>query len=150
MWAGGESEADPQVDDRVDVAVEVLLEREVVDDLIDDVERPHIVEGAANEVTSEPAVRSDASRADAASPEPAVEAEVGAAPAPKARITIRGADRVRLLGVGAPRAPGEVPPGTYEVEATFGDRVVPGAGRVTVRAGQQVELSCDADFGVCE
>ncbi len=65
-------------------------------------------------------------------------------------VVVRGADSVRLLGQNGPRRPGAVPVGTYEVEATFGERVVSGAGRVVVEAGAHIELRCDADFGVCE
>ena len=148
-WTGAEPEDDTRVDDRVSASMDVLLEPEVVDEPVA-VERAPIVEDFPAEAAPEPVVRSAPRSLEAASPAAPAEAEVSTALAPTARITVRGADRVRLLGVGGPRSPGEVPPGTYEVEATFGDRVVPGAGRVTVRAGQRVELSCDADFGVCE
>lgn len=73
-----------------------------------------------------------------------------------ARIRFAGADRVVLIREPsgerlALRAGGarEVPAGHYRMEARFGEQAIP-VGRITVMAGVDIRLSCDADFLTCE
>lgn len=71
------------------------------------------------------------------------------APAPRtATWSAQGADRVELVGDAGTFAPGPVPPGTYVIRATFGEKSA-SAGSVTLGAGDRVSLTCDADFREC-
>jgi hypothetical protein len=64
-------------------------------------------------------------------------------------VTVSGeASRVELVGAAGTFAPGEVPPGTYEVRAAFGDELVP-AGQITVEDGGTVSLTCSSMFLQC-
>jgi hypothetical protein len=85
----------------------------------------------------------------AVEPEPVVEPEPEpAGPAP-AVVRQTGADRVVLIGGAGRFPPGEVPPGRYSVEATFGDSTV-NALQVNLSPGEQVTIACDAAFKMCK
>ncbi|MEZ4240780.1 MAG: hypothetical protein R3F59_32425 [Myxococcota bacterium] len=73
------------------------------------------------------------------------------APAATGSVAATGsADAVWLERDGARIELGDVPPGTYGVIAGFKGQAPAPAGRVTVRAGQAVTLSCSADFQMCQ
>jgi hypothetical protein len=57
---------------------------------------------------------------------------------------------VQLIGEdGRARRPGPVPPGRYDVKATFGGVELRAAGRVTVADGEQVRLQCNEALSAC-
>ena len=68
-----------------------------------------------------------------------------------ARVRVEGdVGKVELLGAeGEFQPPGEVPAGRYLVLATWSDNRPFVAGRLTVEAGQDVTLRCDASFAIC-
>lgn len=61
---------------------------------------------------------------------------------------IGDAESVRLESGGGTFVPGEVPPGTYTVMATFGDSEI-SAAALTLQAGESVVLSCRSLLQVC-
>jgi len=65
-----------------------------------------------------------------------------------ATVTYSGADSIRLTGNRGTFPPGQVPPGRYTVEATFGSTKV-NAATLNLRAGETWELRCDRDFTMC-
>jgi serine/threonine protein kinase len=71
-------------------------------------------------------------------------------PAPGVVAVTGDASAVWLVGAdGQRRAPGEVPPGSYAVMATFPDKGEISTGSVTVASGQRVELECHGLFWRC-
>jgi hypothetical protein len=75
-------------------------------------------------------------------------AQPAATPVP-GRLSVTGdASRVVFSAAGASFGPGEVPAGSYSVEADFGAGMVP-AGKVTVGEGAAVTLRCVASFKRC-
>ena len=71
-------------------------------------------------------------------------------PAASGRVVVTGdASSVRLVGGGTSYPPGAVPPGVYEVKASFGGGALTSAGRVTVPDGGVVTLSCRAGLKRC-
>ncbi len=88
---------------------------------------------------------------------PAAAPQAPAPPAPRAvpvasgSVSVSGdADSILLVGAGGRFPPGEVPAGTYSVEAAFGGGALAPAGKVTVTAGQSVTIKCVADFARCK
>lgn len=74
---------------------------------------------------------------------PSVDVDVGT-------VIVEGdATSVVLVRDGLRQPPGEVPPGEYQVRATFPGREEIPAGRVRVGAGEQVHLKCAAGFERC-
>jgi eukaryotic-like serine/threonine-protein kinase len=74
------------------------------------------------------------------------------APAETAAVAASGeADEVWLEAADGRRVDlGDVPAGTYRVMAGFKGQAPASAGRVTVRAGEAVTLSCSAAFQICQ
>jgi hypothetical protein len=76
---------------------------------------------------------------------------VPAPPAPvTGRVIVEGATSVQLVGPSATYPAGRVPPGTYTIQAVFGEDAPVNAGTVTVEAGDTVSLSCNARFKRCK
>lgn len=69
-----------------------------------------------------------------------------------AMVSVRGdASSVQLQSAnGARFSPGEVPPGTYTVLATFADDGPKPAGKLILGDGDRVTLSCNANFAACK
>ena len=67
---------------------------------------------------------------------------------PMATVTYVGADAIRLVGRRGTFPAGQVPPGRYTVEATFGS-VTLKAATLVVRPGETWDLRCDPDFTIC-
>ncbi len=66
-------------------------------------------------------------------------------------VSVSGdADEVWLEGPTGRVGLGAVPAGDYKIKARFRGEAAISAGRVTVRAGQAVTLSCSADFQLCK
>jgi hypothetical protein len=68
-------------------------------------------------------------------------------------VTVGGsASRVSLVGGvnGREAVPGQVPPGTYTVEADFPDQAGVVAGKLTLAPGGAARIECDAFFGQCK
>lgn len=73
------------------------------------------------------------------------------APALTGTVQLTGdADSVLLVGNGGRFPPGEVPPGTYSIEASFAGGLLAPAGKVTVAAGQTLTIKCLSDFARCK
>jgi serine/threonine protein kinase len=81
-----------------------------------------------------------------------------AAPAPRAKApataTVRvavdeGTRGVQLLRDGKAYPVGSVPPGTYTIEATFGEKAPVSTGTLTVEAGKSYLVRCDSLFVKC-
>jgi cytoskeletal protein RodZ len=88
-----------------------------------------------------------------AEPKPAAPtARPTARPAPKpARITVKGdASELFLLGSAGRFSPGELPAGSYTVQARFEGRGLVEAGQVELSPGAQVTLTCDSGFALCK
>jgi len=87
---------------------------------------------------------------------PAVVPEPEPAPAPPrartAEVAVDGPVERVVLVAGETRhpVPGDVPPGTYNIEATFPGRPPAPAGQVTVHEGEAVTLECKAGFFLCQ
>ncbi|MFZ5477214.1 MAG: hypothetical protein ACOZNI_10620, partial [Myxococcota bacterium] len=85
----------------------------------------------------------------ASAPDPVPAPRRKAAPAPVARVLADGDVTVRLVSSAGTFPPGEVPPGRYRAEVTFG-----GGGAVTIAdvvatRGKTTRLTCDARFQMC-
>ncbi len=116
------------------------------------VPEPEPVAEPAPVPTPEP-VTKPAARAQAAPKPPAPaesEPEPTSEPAGPAPAIVRqsGADVLALVSASGRFPPGEVPPGRYTVEATFGDATVT-ALQIHLSAGEQVTITCDASFKMC-
>lgn len=76
----------------------------------------------------------------------------GAAPAAdRGRVVVSGdAEKVELVGGGRRWTAGEVPAGTYTLEATFPGRGAVQGGRVTVTAGATTRVVCKRTFARCD
>jgi 3-oxoacyl-ACP reductase-like protein len=90
----------------------------------------------------------------AAVPAPApvapVAVEARAEPAAPASFRAGGdATGVVLVANGKRYSPGEVPPGTYTIEASFGGQAPTAAGSITLAAGQSVTIQCNGAFMKC-
>ena len=60
------------------------------------------------------------------------------------------AKTVRFRGSGGQTAaPGELPPGSYIIEAAFDDGPAMHAGNLDIKAGQTVRLRCSSDTLMC-
>lgn len=82
----------------------------------------------------------------------AVAPAVAVAPTATQTGTVRvtgDARQVSLVSGDARHSPGSVPPGSYTIEATFGESPPVVAGRVQVVAGATVTLACNAVFTRC-
>ncbi len=102
-----------------------------------------LLESVEVEPAEPPPRKTPRPRAAKATPVPAPLPETG-------RVSVTGdASRVVLLDGGERHAVGPVSPGTYGIEATFGDGEPVGAGSVTVLADEHVTLVCDAVFFRC-
>jgi len=86
--------------------------------------------------------------AEVPEPEPVAEERPAPRRRPVAMVTYSGADAIRLVGQRRTYPAGEVPPGRYTVEATFGSLKV-NAATLSLRAGETWELRCDRDFTIC-
>ncbi len=76
---------------------------------------------------------------------------VAAAPVGRGTIHVTGdADKVSLVGAAGRFSPGDVPAGTYAVEAAFGGGALAPAGKVTVEGGGSVTIKCVSDFAKCK
>lgn len=74
-----------------------------------------------------------------------------AAEAQTGMVTVSGdATSVTLSMAGRSLAPGALPPGTYTIQADFPGRGQVDAGRVTVVAGGNHRLACQARFALCK
>ncbi|MFH1466478.1 MAG: hypothetical protein ABIO70_18990, partial [Pseudomonadota bacterium] len=66
------------------------------------------------------------------------------------QVAVTGDAEVVVLVSAAGRfPPGEIPAGSYTVEARFPGRGQVQAGRVQVAAGASVKLNCDSGFALC-
>ncbi|MEY3212130.1 MAG: hypothetical protein RIT28_2611 [Pseudomonadota bacterium] len=80
---------------------------------------------------------------------PPVPAESSAAKKRTGRVIVEGdASSVRFLGGGKAFPPGDLPPGQYSIEATWGSQSYP-AGTVTVRLGATVRVRCKERQYLC-
>lgn len=66
-----------------------------------------------------------------------------------AEITVLGDTPVRLVGRAGTYSPGQVPPGSYRIEADFGDGWMP-AGSLEVKPDQRIDLGCSAAITSCQ
>ena len=58
--------------------------------------------------------------------------------------------RVQLVCAGAALTlPGDAPPGSYSIYATFADQVTMESGRMVVEAGQQYQVRCKSSLLLC-
>ena len=57
--------------------------------------------------------------------------------------------RVHLRSATGVYEPGEVPPGSYTIVASFEGRGVSDAGQVTVESGETATLVCNSIFAMC-
>lgn len=106
------------------------------------------VEPVPSVAISVPAARKTEKKVEPPPPQPQP-APVAATPS-TGRVVVRGdAEEVRLVSGATRLPPGDVPPGSYTVEARFPGRSLATAGRVTIAAGQTVTLTCDQSFAVC-
>lgn len=102
-----------------------------------------------------PAAASPASAPDPVEPDPVERDPPAPAPAPAtsgatARVLLAGgATAVRLSGRKGDFDAGAVPPGTYAIEADFGDGAWKNAGTVRVSDGEAAQLVCRKSLGRC-
>ncbi len=102
----------------------------------------------ASAVPSPPTTAPASAAAASPTPQPA--------PAPAraqepATVTIQGdAQEVYLIGNGRRYGAGQVPAGSYLVEARFEGRGLVEAGRAEIEAGGKVTLTCDSGFALCK
>ncbi len=82
------------------------------------------------------------------SPEPS-ERSVTALPEPGMIVFEGDAVSVQLRSATGVYAPGEVPPGTYTIVASFEGRGASDAGQVTVESGETATLVCNSTFAMC-
>ncbi len=81
---------------------------------------------------------------------PAVEPEAKPRSAPAATVSVTGdATKVEFVGAAGTFPAGKVPPGSYEIRATFAGQVA-SAGSVKVRKGQSVNLACSSFMMLCK
>lgn len=60
------------------------------------------------------------------------------------------ADSVVLVGAGGRYSAGELPPGSYSIEASFAGGAMAPAGKATIASGQAVTIKCMSDFARCK
>lgn len=101
--------------------------------------RPAKAPAAAPVVTAAPAAAPAATPAAAADPA-------------TAHVSVTGAvDRVSLTSGGKSYGPGKLKPGTYSVSVQFtGRSATQGVGTLTLAAGQDAVIACDAGFAMCK
>jgi hypothetical protein len=59
-------------------------------------------------------------------------------------------EELLLVSAAGRFGPGEVPAGSYEVQARFPGRGLLSVGQAQVRAGQTTTVSCQAAFAMCK
>ncbi|MFK7927643.1 MAG: protein kinase [Myxococcota bacterium] len=64
-------------------------------------------------------------------------------------VVVTGRAQVRLRGAGGAVPIGDVPAGTYKVEAAFSDSVFREFGAITVQTGKRYTINCDPRFRSC-
>ena len=73
------------------------------------------------------------------------------APAATGMVVLAGdVDELRLVSAAGRFGPGDVPVGSYEVQARFPGRGLLPVGKVQVQAGQTTTVSCNASFAMCK
>jgi len=77
-------------------------------------------------------------------PEPPTSAATGTV------ALVGDADELRLVSADGRFSPGEVPVGSYEIQARFSGRGLLPVGQVQVKAGQTTTVSCNASFAMCK
>lgn len=107
--------------------------------------------GGATATKTAPAAEAKSTAAPAAAP-PVAAAEVAAPPPEAGPASFKAtgdADSVFLVAGGKRFPPGELPAGTYTIEASFGGQAPTPAGTITLSAGQVATVKCNASFMKC-
>ena len=107
-------------------------------------------DAAQDDAPTEPEAMPTLDAAEPIEPEPAQVVQVPPQAAPKSSFSVTGdASAVALVNANGSYPVGAVPPGTYEIRATFAGKQV-NAGSVKVRSGQSVQLACSSFMMLCK
>ena len=99
----------------------------------------------------QPVVQPPVPAAAPAAPAVAVAPAPTAAPSGSGTVRLTGdADGVTFIGNGGRFSAGEVPSGTYSIEASFAGGAPAPAGKVTIPAGGTVTVKCMSEFARCK
>jgi serine/threonine protein kinase len=87
----------------------------------------------------------------APAPAPSPDAQAPTPQAPTAHVSIAGdASELFLVGAAGRFPPGDLPAGSYSVQARFDGRGLVEAGTVQVDPGARITLTCDSGFALCK